>query len=72
MHTTKYVMQLHIGMVHNTHNFTLHKHWPSSSKFQLIFKVVNSKVKLECNGNAKKVEWKTRVLGKGSNLDFGL
>ncbi len=54
MGTTHYVMQLHIGMVHNAHNFTLHKPQSSSSKLQLIFKVVNSKIKLECNGNAKK------------------
>ncbi len=36
----------HGAQSHNVHNFTLHKSWPSSSKFQPVFKVVDSKINL--------------------------
>lgn len=59
MHIMHYVMELHIGTMHNAHNLTLHKPQPSSSKLQLTFKVVDSKIKLEYNDKTKK---KTKVL----------
>jgi hypothetical protein len=56
-----YVMELHIGTMHNAHNLTLHNPQLSSSKLQPTFKVADSKIKLEYNGNAKQIQRKTRV-----------
>lgn len=67
-----YVMELHIGTMHSAHNLTLHNPQPSSFNLQPMFKVADSKIKLEYNGNAKQIQRKTKVWSKGSNLDSRL